>query len=263
MAAGPREVRGHPLPSPGACSPEPGDSGSSTGSHGAAGTSGRAGAVSAVLSPVLSLSPARAGPAAQRWHRSPTAMGSGLTELLPKLGGSSPFSPPWIIALMQNHRTKTPRLAVIITCKHFQTIRSGRGSVCSLGQSYTGFGLFTTRLNHDSSPKPSPAPAARFMAGVKVTQAGGQSRCSNRPAPGWGTSGTHGRWQQDPAGPQTHHACTGFNPFLFISRVKAPTTTNEPTAESIPLQKKNRVSSTSLLRFLQSKAPLVPARRPE
>lgn len=65
------------------------------------------------------------------------------------------------------------------------------------------------------------------------------------------------------AGPQTHHACTGFNPFLFISRVKAPTTTNEPTAESIPLQKKNRVSSTSLLRFLQSKAPLVPARRPE
>lgn len=67
-------------------------------------------------------------------------------QLLLKLGGSRPFSPLQIISLMQKHRTKTLRLAVIITCKYFQTIRSGRGSVCSLGQSYTGFRLFTTRL---------------------------------------------------------------------------------------------------------------------
>lgn len=89
-------------------------------------------------------------------------LGRGLSQLLKAfplaqcLGGSTPSSPLEIISLMQKHRTKTPRLAVIITCKYFQTIRSGRGSVCSLGQSYTGFRLFTTRLISCLQPTPLP-----------------------------------------------------------------------------------------------------------
>lgn len=79
-------------------------------------------------------------------HQSHNDGAAASQKLLLKLGGSRPFSPPQIISLMQKHGTKTLRLAVIITCKYFQTIRSGRGGVCSLGQSYTGFRLFTTRL---------------------------------------------------------------------------------------------------------------------
>lgn len=89
---------------------------------------------SAAESPVITL------------HQSRSYGAPASQKLLLELGGSRSFSPPQIISLMQKHRTKTLRLAVIITCKYFQTIRSGRGSVCSLGQSYTGFRLFTTRL---------------------------------------------------------------------------------------------------------------------
>lgn len=69
-------------------------------------------------------------PQQPRWHRltlhegresperSPRPRGAQASlRLSPSQGGSQPFSPPWIISLMQEQRTKTLRLAVIIACK--------------------------------------------------------------------------------------------------------------------------------------------------